>query len=172
VRAREPRQQRRLPGVGQPDEPDVGEQLEMQLHAALLAGQALLGQPRGLPHGRLEARVAAPAGAAARDGDLLAGPHEVEPRAVPALDLRARRHADHQRLAVRPVALGALAMPAPLGPEVDAPAERLEVTERVVAAQHDVAAATAVSPVRPALGHVRLAAERQRAVPAGSCPDL
>ena len=172
LRAREPRQQRRLAGVGEPDEADVGEQLEVQLDAALLARQALLGQPRRLPHRRLEARVAAPPGAAARDRDLLAGTHEVEPRAVPALDLGAGRHRDDQRLAVRAVALGALAVAAALGAEVHAPAEGLEVAQRVVAAQHDVAAAAAVAAVGPALGHVRLAAEGQGAVAAGARANL
>ena len=37
LRAREPRDQRRLAGVRQPDEPDVGQQLEVQLDEALLA---------------------------------------------------------------------------------------------------------------------------------------
>ena len=46
LRAREPRQQRRLAGVRQPDEADVGEQLEVQVDAALLAGQPALGDPR------------------------------------------------------------------------------------------------------------------------------
>ena len=49
LRARQPREQRRLAGVGQPDEPHVGEQLEVQLDRALLPRQAALGQPRRLP---------------------------------------------------------------------------------------------------------------------------
>ena len=85
-------------------------------------------------------------------------------RAVPALDLRARRHRDHERLAVGAVALGALAVAAALGAEVRAAAEALQVAQVVVAAQHDVAAVAAVAAVRPALGHVRLAPEGQAAV--------
>src|SRR4029450_9045769 len=50
----------------------------------------------------LEPRVAATAGAAARDRDLLARPHEGESRAVPAPDLRARRHRAHERAAPAP----------------------------------------------------------------------
>ena len=63
-------------------------------------------------------------------------------------------------------------MAAALGPEVHAPAERLQVAQRVVAAQHDVAAAAAVAAVGTALGHVRLAPERQAAVAAGAGSDL
>ena len=166
LRAREAGEQRRLAGVREPDEPDVGEQLEVQLDRALLARQAALGQPRRLAHGRLEARVAAAAGAAARDRHLLAGAHEVVARAVPALDLRAGRHRDHERLAVGAVALGALAVAAALGAEVRAAAEALQVAQVVVAAQHDVAAAAAVAAVGAALGHVRLAPEGQAAVAA------
>ena len=63
-------------------------------------------------------------------------------------------------------------MAAVLGPEVHAPAERLEVAHGVVAAQHDVAAAAAVAAVGAALGHVRLAPERQAAVTSGTGSDL
>ena len=73
---------------------------------------------------------------------------------------------DDQRLAVGAVALGALAVPAALGAEVRAAPEGLQVAQRVVAAQHHVPAAAAVAAVGAALGHVRLAAERQAAVAA------
>ena len=72
------------------------------------------------------------------------------------------------RLAVGAVALGALAVAAAVGAVVRAALEGLQVAQRVVAAQHHVAAAAAVAAVGPALGHVRLAAERQTAVPTGS----
>ena len=66
LRAGHAREQRGLARVGQADEADVGEQLEVQPQRPLLAGQAALGEPRRLPDGGLEARVAAPARAAAR----------------------------------------------------------------------------------------------------------
>ena len=172
VGAREAREQRRLAGVRQADEADVGEQLEVQVDAALLPGQAALGQPRRLPRRGLEARVAAPAGAAARDRDLLAGAHEVVARAVPLEHLRPGRDADDHRLAVGAVALRALAVPAAVGAEVRAPAEGLQVAQRVVDAQDDVTAAAAVAAVGAALGHVRLAPERQRAVAPRAGADL
>src|SRR4051794_29803707 len=170
--AREAREQRRLAGVRQPDEADVGEQLEMQLDAPLLPRQPLLGQPRRLPCRALEAGVAAAARAAAGDRDLLAGADEVVARAVPALDLGARRHRDDQRVAVRSVHLLAEPVAAALGAEVRSSPERLQVAQRVVAAQDDIAAAAAVAAVGAALGDVRLAAERQRAVAAGAGSDL
>ena len=172
LRAREPRDQRRLAGVRQPHEPDVGEQLEVQLDQALLAVETLLGHPRRLPRRARELPVPAPAGAAARERDLLPGRDEVVAGAVPALDLRARRHADDQRLAVGPVALRALAVPSALRAEVRAAAERLQVAQRVVDAHEHVAAAAAVAAVRPALGHVRLAAERHDAVAATAGANL
>jgi hypothetical protein len=48
------------------------------------------------------------------------------------------------------------------------PAERLEIPDRVVAPEHHVAAAAAVTAVRAALGHVRLTAEAERPVAAGT----
>ena len=172
LRAREPRDQRRLAGVRQPHQPDVGQQLEVQLDEALLAVEPLLGQPRRLPHRAREAPVAPPAAAAAGQRDLLPGRDEVVAGAVPALDLRARRDADDQRLAVGPVALRALAVPAALRAEVRPAAERLQVAQRVVDAHEHVAAAAAVAAVRPALGHVRLAAERHDAVAATAGANL
>ena len=71
--ARHPREQRRLAGVRDADEPDVGEQLQAQVDPALLADEPALGEPRRLPGRRREALVAAPASATARDDDALAG---------------------------------------------------------------------------------------------------
>ena len=67
-------------------------------------------------------------------------------------------------LAVGAVAQRALAVPAAAGAEVRGALEDLQVAQVVVAAEHDVAAAAAVAAVRTALGHVRLAPERDGAV--------
>ena len=91
--ARHAREQRRLAGVRDADEADVGEQLQAQVDPALLADEPALGEPRRLARGRREALVAAPARAAARDDDALAGHDEVVRAAVPRRDLRARRDA-------------------------------------------------------------------------------
>jgi NADP-dependent 3-hydroxy acid dehydrogenase YdfG len=55
---------------------------------------------------------------------------------------------------------------------VGAPAEALQVAQVVVAAQQHVAAPAAVAAVGAALGHVRLAPEREAAVAARAGPDL
>ena len=70
------------------------------------------------------------------------------------------------------MALRALPVAAAVGAEVGATAEGLQVAQRVVDAQDDVAAAAAVAAVGAALGDVRLAAEREGAVAAGARADF
>jgi hypothetical protein len=55
---------------------------------------------------------------------------------------------------------------------VRAPAEALEVPERVVAYEHHVATATPVATIRAALRDVRLTAEAQAAVATGARLDV
>src|SRR5207244_8854394 len=81
-------------------------------------------------------------------------------------DLRARGHAHREVVAGGAMALGAPAVPAALGAKMRAAVEGLQVAQRVVALEHDVAAAPAVAAVRPALGDVGLAAEAGAAVTA------
>ena len=71
-----------LPAFGRPDEADVGEQLELQLDPALVAGQPALGEARRLARGGGEVLVAAPARAAAGDDRALPGRDEVVGGAV------------------------------------------------------------------------------------------
>src|SRR5207247_4764968 len=76
-RARQRREQARLAGVRQAGETNVGDEAELELELALLAGLAVLGDARHAPGARREARVAAPALSAARDDDLLARRAEI-----------------------------------------------------------------------------------------------
>ena len=69
--ASEPREQRGLASVRQPDETDVGEQLQPQLEPALLPGESALGETRRLARGRGEVLVALAAAAAASDPRVL-----------------------------------------------------------------------------------------------------
>ena len=86
----EGREQRRLAGVGQAHEADVGDQPQLEVDRALLARLAALGV-RGRLVGRgLEVRVAEAAATAARDHDLLADGDEVR-------DQGARRVVEHAR---------------------------------------------------------------------------
>ena len=64
TRRRDARDQRGLAGVGEADEADVGEQLQLQPEEPLFARLARLGAPRRAVGGRHEVRVAAPAAAA------------------------------------------------------------------------------------------------------------
>ena len=171
-RAGETGQQRGLAGVRQADEADVGEQLQAQLDPAFLARKPALGEARGLARRRREVLVAAAGRAASRHDGYLAGRHEVVARAVLQLGDRARRDVDLQPLALRPEAQRPSTVAAASGLEVRGAAEELEVAQRVVAHQHDVAPAPAVATVRPALRHARLAPERHAAVAAAAGLDV
>jgi NADP-dependent 3-hydroxy acid dehydrogenase YdfG len=69
------------------------------------------------------------------------------------------------------VALGSLAVNAARGAPVRAATEALEVAQRVVAHEHDVAPTPAVAAVRPAPRHMGLAAKRRRPVAAPPALD-
>ena len=170
VRPRERREQRGLAGVGQPDEADVGEQLEREREPELLAVQALLGELGRLARRALEADVAAAALAAARDEQALALAHEVaEQRAVGVAHLGADRHL--RRRSSAPSAPRLLA-PRPWPPLAARKwclwRKWREVVQLARGDEHDVAAGRAVAAVGPALGHVLLAAEAHGAVAAAT----
>src|SRR5689334_15917385 len=96
--------------------------------------------------------VAASARTAAGDERPLSRPDQVMPRPV-LLDqhLRARRNVDLQRLAAGAVPQRAAPVAAALGLEVRAAAKYLEISQRVVTDQHNVAATPPVPAVRPTL---------------------
>jgi hypothetical protein len=103
-RPREAREQRGLAGVGQPDQADVGQQLQVQMDPTLLAAQAALGEARCLTGGRGKALVAVPAQATAREDHARAGHDEVIGGAFPVDGLRSRWDPDDEIAAVSPVA--------------------------------------------------------------------
>ena len=111
--------------------------------------------------------VAAPAGAALGDDGPLARADKVV-RAAVGLDedLRPGRHGISSSSPSAPWRCEPWPCPPRLRLEVRAPPEMLEVAVGVVADEHDVAAAAAVTAVGSALGHVRLAAEAHAAVAA------
>ncbi len=71
-----------LPAFGEPDEPDVGEQLEVQPQVAFFSGQARLRVPRRAIRRADELRVAPAAVAALGDDDAHAGRREVGDPAI------------------------------------------------------------------------------------------
>ena len=167
VRPRQRGEQRRLARVGQPDQADVGEQLEREREPELVALQTLLGELGRLAGRTLEADVAAPALAAAGDEQALALAHEVaEELALGVADLGADRHLDEQFGPVGAALVGAAPVAAVDGAEVVLVAEVREVVQLARRDQHDVAAGRAVPSVGPALGHVLLTAEAHGAAAA------
>ena len=109
----ERREQRRLPGVRQPDEPDVGDEPQLQPDPALLARLALLGVARRLVRRRREVDVAEAASAAARGHDGLSDRDEVGDQLAGRVveHGRARRDVEDEVVAGRPVPARALAPP-------------------------------------------------------------
>ena len=61
-----------FPALGNPIEPDVGEQLQLEAEELLFPGPAGFGSPRRAVGGADEPRVSASAASAARDQDTLA----------------------------------------------------------------------------------------------------
>jgi hypothetical protein len=116
-----------------------------------------------------ETLIAPAATSASREHGSLTGPHEIVAGALLLDDrLRPRRDPELERLAGPAVAERALAVAATTGLELSAAPERLEVTKRRIAYEHDVAAPATVAAVWAALGHMGLPPEAQAAVAAGS----
>ena len=99
----------RLAGVGQADQPGIGDQLQPQPDPALLARPALVGAARRAVGRGLVVRVAEAAVAAAQQHHALAGRVEVGEQRLAVLgeDLRADRHLDHHVRRARAGAVGA-----------------------------------------------------------------
>jgi hypothetical protein len=86
-------------------------------------------------------------------------------------NLGSRRDREFQRSSEGAVPKRALTVPASAGLEVGATPVALEVSQRVIAHQHDVAPVTAVAPVGTAPRHVSLAAEAEAAIPPAAGAD-
>ena len=170
------REERGLAGVRQPDEPDVGDEPQLQAQPALLAGFALLGVLGRLVGRGLEVRVAEAAAATAGDHRLLAGRDEVgEERArLVVEDGGPGRDVEDQVVA---------GLAVPPGPRAAATRGRLEVVAVLEVAQRRLAgidpemdrpAAATVATVGSAARDVGLLAEGRGPVAtvAGADPDL
>ena len=126
------RDQRGLAGVGIADQAHVGQQLQFQAIAALLAGAAQLVLARSLVGAGGEVLVAAAAAPALGDDQALVGLLEVVDQLAGLLVVKrcADRHLQHDRVAVQAGAVGAHAVLAALRLVLGVVAE---VDERVVA---------------------------------------
>ena len=155
--------------MGSPTRPTSARSLSCSSTQPSSPAQPALGEARRLARGGGEALVAAPAVPAAGQHDAPARHHEVVLGAVPVDHLRARRDAHDEVVAVGAVAQRALRRGRrALRLVVGLALEALQVAQRVVAQQHDVAAAAAVAAVGAAARHVGLAAERTAAIPAAA----
>ena len=161
------RDQGGLAGVGEADQPDVGDRLQLEDEIALLTRLALEGEPGRLAARRGQRRVAEPAPAACGGDEPGAHANQVgEHLAVGRLDLGPVRHRDDQVRAVGAGAVGALALPAIAGP-AHRPAVKVEQGGRArVHLEDHVTPAAPVTPVRAAERLELLPVNRGAAVPA------
>ena len=166
-------QKRALAHVGEAHQAHVGQQLELQQHGVRLAGQAGLGEAGRLARGGGEALVAPAAAAAAAGDKVLAGAHVVHDGAgVRVADDGADGDAQDNALTVPARAALAAAGGAVPGRELALVAEVHERVHVGVNAEDNVAAAAAITAVRPAGRDVFLAVEADCPVAALAGADI
>ena len=172
--ARDGRQEGRLAGIGQADEPGIGDQLQAQPDPALLALEARIGAARGAVGRGREIGVAEAAVAALGEQDALADLGHVGDQRLAVLveDLRAGRHLEHHVRALGAGAVPAHAVPALLGLEMLLVAVVDQRVQALDALGPDVAAAAAVAAVRPAELDEFFAPERDAAGAAVAGADV
>ena len=170
-----PRDERRLAAVGEADEGDIGDELQLEVEPALLTQLALLGEGRCAQPVGEEPGVAGPP-----------RPPSAAHRRSPGAERSARTSPSGRRTTVPTgtgttrspagpaVALGPAAVGARLGAPVRVVPKGEERGERGRRLEVDVAAAATVAAVRPTARDVRLVTERNGARPAvtGSHVDL
>jgi hypothetical protein len=168
-RIRDPRQQRGLTGIRQPDERRVGEQLEPEIERRLLAGQTGLGKAGCATRRRSEALVPPARNSPARSDHARCGRRQVGDQ-LPVLvqDLRPDGNGQFDRLAGCSVLQGASAGLTVARAEAAFRAERGQVAEVGSRNEDDIPAGPAVTAVRPTFRNVLLPAEVQAAVAAAT----
>ena len=167
---------RGLARVRQPDEPDVGDQPELESEPALRARLALLGVLRRLVGRGLEVRVAEAAATAAGDHRTLADRDEVrhERAGLVVVDRRARRDVEDQVVAGLAVPSRLRAAAARASPGSGAGIEVAQGRLAGIDPEVDRSSPTAVAAVGAAARNMRLLSEGRGPVTtiAGADPDL
>src|SRR2546429_48183 len=162
---RHPRHEGGLAGVGEPDDADVGEELELEVKPPLRAGPSEVSAPRR-PVGRgREACVAPPTPRTADGEDPLAGRGQV-PEALAGVavgDDGAEGDPEDEITAARAVTVRPLAVLAALGVVVALVVVVEERGQRGIGFEPDAAAVAAVAAVGAAAGNVLLTAEADTA---------
>jgi hypothetical protein len=158
--------QRGLPHRRETDQPDVGDQLELDRQAVLLHPLTALAEAREAPMAVHEGGVAPPSPAALGDDGPLSLTHQVgdhRPGAVVA-DHRADRHRDD---GVPPPLTGAV-HPGSVATVTSTPVRGPSQVEQrghvPIGDEHDVAAGAAITPVGPSPGDVRFPSEGHGAI--------
>ena len=174
----QPAQQGRLARVRRADQPGVGDQAQLQPHAALPPGLPQLRDPRRAVRGAAEERVAVSAAAAPRQQDALPVGGEVGQLlnglviAVDGAGDRAHRHLQQEVGAVAAAAFVLAAWLAGVGAERGRPPVATQGVDLPVRDQDHVPAAAAAAAVRAALRDELLAVKRDGAVAAVPADDL
>ena len=168
------RQKRRFPGIGQADNPGVGDQFQAQQDDALLALLARIGAARGLICRGLEMAIAEAAIAASREADALPGLGQIGKQNLAILveDLGSGGHFQDRIGALRPGAVLAHAVHASGRLEMLLVAVIDQGVEASDTFGDDIAAAAAVAAVRSAEFNEFLAPERQASGAAVARPDI
>src|SRR2546428_1196462 len=168
TRAGERGEERGFSRVRHSGEPDIGQELELEVDLAALALPAVFRDPRRSPRARGEARVAFAAGPAARDDELRARCDAIRDRLTrrPIDHERARGHGEDAVRTRTPGAVSAGTVLATLSAGLAGEAEIGERAELWIDAQHDIAAFAAITSIGSAAGHMRFAAERDHAAAA------
>jgi len=156
-----------LAGVGEADQPGVGQRAQLQGEAALAAGLALLVEGGDPAPGPGEGGVAAAAPTALGGQEPRPRPVQVGEQLPAAVaDQGADRHRQGAAVAVGALAVAPLPVGAPPGPLVGVEVVLDQGADTRVGDQDHVAAAAAVAAVRAAPRLVLLAVERGHAVTA------
>ena len=164
--ARDSRQERRFAGIGEPDQPGVGNDLELHGDPALFRGMSLLDLPRSAVGRGFEVGVAVPAASAASHDHLVAGLLQVAQQIAPIAiaHQRPRGDVDDRVRAAAAEAVGALAVLATFGLPVSLVREVGQVRMAFGRANHHAAPVPAVAAVGPAPRRIFFSPEAEAAV--------
>jgi len=169
-----PREERRFPHVGEPDDPDVGQDAELEPDPPLLSLLPELADPRGLAGGIGERLVPTPAASPPGDAGLRPVGCEVGedlPRPGVA-DHGAHWNVDHEVGAILPLAAVRTTVAAVAGAKVDLVLELEEGPHGTGGTQEDIPPPTAAPAVGGAAGIGAGPVEADESVPPPSRGDM
>ncbi len=160
--------------VGQSDQTDVGDDLQLQDDPVLFAGMSLLALSRSPVGRRLEVSVAVTSTATPPHDHFIARSLEVAEyvTTVAVADQGSRGDFDHEILAPATESIGTLAVVAPRRPPVPLMGKVRKVGVTLCRPDHHVTASAAVAAIRPAPRRILLPTEAHAAVASGSPANI